>query len=395
YQSMTGDAARGFEERIRDDIRISKLRENVTSGVSVTDEEVKEEYKKRFEKVKASYASIPFKDFEKDVVYQETGLLEFYNQNKNAFRKPEAINVKYIGIFFSSFDKEVFISEEAVRKYFEENVNDYKKPDSEGMPELTEEIKKSISDKLAMDTKTSLAEELAYKALDMARDKKDLDKTAKALGLETSETGFFSMQDEVPGIGWSYEFTKTGFEMEPGQISNVLVKADNGFYVIQLAEKRKSYIPEFIGAKDVVRDLYVKNGSAKLAEKEAQKTSLAINNLVKSGKTFDDACKELPLEQKQTGLITRDSYIPGMGPAGSLVESCVSLKPGEISLPVKMQETWVIARLDEYQAIDENKFLEEKENFRENILTKKKQEAFDKWFEELKKRAMLVSYTGN
>ncbi|MBU1933461.1 MAG: peptidyl-prolyl cis-trans isomerase [Candidatus Omnitrophica bacterium] len=395
YKSMVGDAARGFEERIRDDIRISKLRERVTSGVTITDEEVREEYDKKFEKIKASYVSMLFKEFEKEVDCKEADLLELYNQNKDTFRKPEAINVEYVGVLFSSFDKEVPISEEAVRKYFEETIDAYKKPDSEELPELTEDIKKSISDKLAMDRKMSLAEELAYKVLDAARDKNDLGKATGSFGLEKNETGFFSMQDEVPGIGWSYEFTKTGFELKKGQISDVLVKTGKGFYIIRLADKRESYIPGFTEAKESVMDLYVKNASVRLAEKKAKKTFLTISRMIKSGKTFNSAYQAFSLEQKQTELITRDSYISALGPAAGLVESCASLKPGEISPPVKMQDSWVIARLDEYQAIDENKFMEERESFRENILARKKQEVFDKWFEELKERAGLITYTGD
>ena len=44
YKSILKEGARGFEEKIRDDIRISKLRENIVSNVFVSEEEVKEEY---------------------------------------------------------------------------------------------------------------------------------------------------------------------------------------------------------------------------------------------------------------------------------------------------------------------------------------------------------------
>ena len=85
--------------------------------------------------------------------------------------------------------------------------------------------------------------------------------------------------------------------------------------------------------------------------------------------------------------------MPMLGPAKEFVESVASLKDNEISSPIKMQESWVIVRLDGYKDIDEIKFIEEKEDFKNDLLEKKKQEVFDEWFERLKKEANFVSYT--
>ena len=302
------------------------------------------------------------------------------------------IRDRYIGVLFSGFDDEVSIGEEPVRKYFEEHLEDYKKPGSEEIPEFTDDIKNRISEKLSSDRKRSLAEELAYKVLDSALEKNNLNEPAREFNLQSGRTGFFGMQEAVPDIGWSYEFTKTGFELEIGEISGALIKTDKGFYIIQLAERRKSYAPEFEEAKEAVKEAYIKNKSAELAGHEAKKIYEVISGRLKAGENFRDICGELSLEIKQTDLIARDAYVPGLGMAASLVDACASLKPGEISPPIKMQDNWVIARLDEYQGMDEDEFLGEKEEFSENFLEKKRQEAFDQWFEVLKKQAGFVNY---
>ena len=261
------------------------------------------------------------------------------------------------------------------------------------MPTLDETIKKGISEKLAMEKKKSLAEELAYTVLDKALDKKNLDEAASPFALETKETGFFDMQQEIPGIGWSYEFTKKGFELEPEEIPNVLIKADNGFYIIQLKEKKESYLPLFAEVRDSVIESYIKSESIKLSEKKAKKVYLAIKNELSPTEGFENIVREIGLEPKQTDFITRDGYIATLGPAREFVEACVSLKTSQIAGPVKMLESWVIARLDEYEDIDEVKFIEEKKGFREELLSRKKEAAFDKWFEGLKKEANFVSHT--
>jgi len=390
YKAMLRDSVRAFEEKLRDDIRISKLREKVTARISVTDEEVKLAYKKKHEKIKASYISVPFKDFERDVRYQESDITEFYEGRKENFRTPEHINVKYIDIAFESFDKEVYIKEDQINRYFEEHISDFKKPDSEEMPTLDEAIKKDISERLALERKKSLAEELAYKVLDMVMDKNGLDEVAPLFTLESKETGFFSMQEEIPGIGWSYGFTSKAFELEPGEISNSLIKTDKAFYIIQLKEKKDSYIPEFREVRDSVIDTFTKERSIKFAEKKAKKLYLTLSP---QGKGKGEGLEDIGLEIKQTDSMTRDGYIPTLGPAREFVEACASLETGQVAGPVKMQESWAIMRLDEYEDMDEVKFIEEKEDFKEGLLSRKKQEAFDKWFEELKKQANFVSHT--
>ena len=81
-----------------------------------------------------------------------------------------------------------------------------------------------------------------------------------------------------------------------------------------------------------------------------------------------------------------------MGPAREFVDKCASLNIGDIAPPIKMLEVWTIARLDEYQGIDESKFIEEEINFKESLLSKKRESEFNKWFEGLKIRAGFVNY---
>ena len=390
YKSILGTSAKAFEEKIRDDLRITKLREKVISSVSINDEESKEEYKKKHEKIKASYVAVPFLDFEKDAHFEEKDLVNHYETNKEKFRKPEQINVNYIEVLLSSFDDQVYIEDDSVKRYFEEHVSEYKKPDSEEIPELDEEIKKDITKKLSLERKKSLAEELSYKALDTVIDKKNLESASQSFGLEIKETGFFNMQQEIPGIGWSYEFTKKGFELTKGEISNVLIKTGAGFYIIQLKEKKSSYIPDFEETRETVVESFTKDLSIKLAGKKSEKVYKSIS--VSKGKGLETIAGEIKKEIKTTDAITRDSYIPTLGPAREFVDKCASLNIGEIAPPIKMLEIWAIARLDEYQGIDEGKFTEEEADFKEDLLSGKKETEFNKWFAELKIRADFVNY---
>ena len=87
--------------------------------------------------------------------------------------------------------------------------------------------------RITLQIKTSLAENLGYSVLDQVMQKKNLEEPAKDNSVEIKETGFFSANEEVPGIGWSYDFTKAGFELQKNEISGILNKTDMRFYNIQ------------------------------------------------------------------------------------------------------------------------------------------------------------------
>jgi parvulin-like peptidyl-prolyl isomerase len=103
YKLTMTDQARDFEEKIRDDILVGKLREKIVSDVYITEAEVKNAYKENFEKIKLSYTALPFNAFEKDITYKDDDLIKTYNTDKESFKKPEQVNVRYVQILFSDF----------------------------------------------------------------------------------------------------------------------------------------------------------------------------------------------------------------------------------------------------------------------------------------------------
>jgi len=342
YKSMLQDTARSFEEKLRDDLLISKLKDKITFDIKVNDEDVKNEYKKKFEKIKSSYALIPFIDSEKDAQYDDSVLENFYEQNKQAFEKNEQINIKYIEI--------------------------------------------PLSD--------PSAEELAYKVLDQVNTKKNLEEPARVNSLEIKETGFFSANEEIPNIGWSYDFAKAGFELQKNEINRMLVKTTKGLYVIQLKEKKEPYIPDYAEAKDIVKKEFIKEESIKLSQKKSEAIYLDIANSIKTNETFENAVKKYGLQVKQTDFIARDGYIPEIGPAKEFIDIASSIKIGSISKPLKTLQGWVILEPLELKSIDEVKFIEEKNRFKENLLANRKEEKFNNYFQDLKANAGFVSYTG-
>ncbi len=70
--------------------------------------------------------------------------------------------------------------------------------------------------------------------------------------LHYNKTGFFTINGNVPGVGYSVEFNATAFALQPGQVSD-LVGTDRGYYYIKLLEKTKFDSAAFNAQKDQIR----------------------------------------------------------------------------------------------------------------------------------------------
>ncbi|MCC7265095.1 MAG: peptidylprolyl isomerase [Candidatus Latescibacteria bacterium] len=64
----------------------------------------------------------------------------------------------------------------------------------------------------------------------------NLTQAATALGLEAHTTEPFARADQVPGVGRNNAFIKTAFQLQPGQVSEV-VTMPRGAYLLRLVEK--------------------------------------------------------------------------------------------------------------------------------------------------------------
>ena len=129
------------------------------------------------------------------------------------------------------------------------------------------------------------------------------------------------------------------------------------------------------------------------AGKKSEEISLNINNGIRAKKKLENAVKEYGLQVKQTDFIGRDDYVPEIGPAQEFVDTAFSLKIGDISRPLKALHGWVIIQPLEIKPMEEAKFAEEKDKFKETLLAEKKEREFNKWFQDLQKKAGFISYT--
>jgi peptidyl-prolyl cis-trans isomerase D len=329
-----------FEEQMRQNLIISKLYKAVTDSLNVSEENVKEEYKKMNEQMALYYiAGIP-SDFVKDIIAPEEEVKDYFAKNSLQFKEPISFNIEYISLTPEEKDEEI------------------------------------IKDKI---------ERVIWRL----NKKEGFTKVAKEFNLGVKETGLFSQVDPIPGIGWSPQILNLISKLRIGEFSPP-IHIDKNYYILRLKEKKESYIPDFQVIKEKIKERFIKDKSRGIAKEKIENCLKKLKELY-PGKSidFDKVAKLYGLKSDSTQLFKYGSYIEGIGASDNFFTVAQNLKEDEFSKIIDMPSGFYIIKLKAKIPIDEKEFKEEKDEFRKRLLMQKRVEYFSKFLEELKRRVRI------
>lgn len=420
YQQRLGHRLTKFEQQMKEDIAIAKLRNDVISEVVVEDEEVLAEYTKERRQAALSVIVIDPAQYESEIAVSDAALEKYYEEHKEAFKTADQISIRYIEILLSDIEKTVEIPDKDIEAYYEANLEEYGEevvdtlvlpeggsasPDvagdaaeTEGPKSKTvikyrnlEEVKDEIREELKQEVLQAAVATTVRRVEDNLYEYFDLEKVAHDFSFTIQETGYFSENQPIPDIGFSQPIAKAAFALEVvGDVSE-LVKTPEGYYILQLKDKKESYIPPFQEAKESVKAQYLREQSLLRAEKKAEELRTQIQDSIQNGgKTLEETASILGYEVQKTELFTLSGYIPYIGFSPETSALIANLALNEIAPVISNQQGSFIIRLDELQDVDKELFAQQKEGFREKMVIRKQSEYYQKWFEELKEKANLT-----
>src|SRR5207248_491992 len=97
-QTAFGTNRTDFENQVKEDMELNRLQALITGGVTVSDQAVREAYRKQGTKVKFDYAVISSDDVKKTINPSEAELQDFFKENaaKYAQAIPETRKIEYV-----------------------------------------------------------------------------------------------------------------------------------------------------------------------------------------------------------------------------------------------------------------------------------------------------------
>jgi peptidyl-prolyl cis-trans isomerase D len=264
-----------FEDGIKRDIAIRRLQALVTAGVTVSDQEVRETYRKSSIKIKFDYAVISSDDLRKTINPPDSELEAFFK--KNAARYAEAMPEQRRITYFAFTPNELpggvqQPTQQQIQQYYAAHQSEY------SLPEQARSRHILIKVAPGADAKTDAAAKARADAIlkqlqaggnwtDLAKKNSD-DPGSKDSG---GELGFSQRGQMVP------EFDNAIFTQKIGDIK--IVKSQFGYHIVQVEERQAAHTQALNDVLPTIQATLVREQSAQAEENYARAlTSEAIKN---------------------------------------------------------------------------------------------------------------------
>ncbi len=300
-----------FERRMKEDLLVSKLRSILESGLTVSDQDIKQQFERENTKVKFQYAVVAIADLRDSIHPTEKELRDFYDKNKQRYVDsiPEKRKAEYALVDTSRIRDKVKLTQQEVQQYYNQHEDEYRVP---------EEVK--VRHILVRTPPPDEKGKVDEKAVEQARQKAQslLDKLKK--GADFAELAKKNSDD--PGsaaqggsLGWIQrgqtvsEFEQTAFSLPVGQISG-LVRTTFGFHIIQVEDKQQAHLKPL---QEVQADIE-KVLTAQKAADLAQALATRVQNQARTA-SLQAVAQQNGLQPVTTDLFSRNDSLPGLGSA--------------------------------------------------------------------------------
>jgi peptidyl-prolyl cis-trans isomerase D len=249
------------------------------------------------------------------------------------------------------------------------------------------DAKQDIRKKLAEERAKYLAYDAADSIFDAIFQGSRLDAIAAEHKLTLHTTDFFTRQNPPQVAAQKAEFAKVAFELPEDEGSEVQDFGD-GYYILEVVEKRPAQIPEFKAVEQKVRADLIKEKQAEKAKQDAE----AVLAALKDGVSLQEAGRQFDLESRSTGFFKRDGAIPNIGYESEISRAAFSLSdknklPGQV---LKGRKGFYVIEFAQRKEPDPAAFEKEKPDIQERLLQQKRFMTFEAWLEQVKNRSEIV-----
>ena len=248
-----------------------------------------------------------------------------------------------------------------------------------------DEVRAAITEQLKTEKVQRQATALAGEIGKTVKIPADLDKAATARGWKVQESGFFSREEPILGLGVSPQVTAAVFELKEGEVSPAL-RVGRGFVFAALAGRQDPTIPKLEDVKARVTDDVIKEKASTLAASKAQ----TADAVLKTAPDFAAAAKKLGFEAKTSDVITRGTALPDVGLNQSVESAVFAMTPGSVSDPIKTLDGTTIVKLVERKDVTPDELKSARDSVRAQLLEERRNQFLTSYMTKAKQKMNIV-----
>ncbi|HUO60667.1 MAG TPA: peptidyl-prolyl cis-trans isomerase [Candidatus Acidoferrales bacterium] len=307
-----------FEDLVKKQLTLRKLRAVITSGVTVTNAEVHDEYMKSREKVKFDYAVLNAADLEKQVQVSESELRAYYEKNQAQFANsiPEQRKVKYVLIDATNLPEKPKVSDADLQAYYNAHQDQFKVPESATVRHILIKTPLPGPDGKVDQKAADAAKAKAQDVLKQVKAGGDFAALAKKYSEDapTAKNGGLVGQ-LVQGSGAAPEIEKVAFTLQKGQTSD-LIPTSYGFEIIKVDERTAAHQKTLAEVKSQIEPIVMRDAAQKAAQQLAQKVETDAKT-----QGLEKAAAANHLTVTTTDFFPRTASLPGLGSAPQFMDA--------------------------------------------------------------------------
>lgn len=324
-----------FEDAVRKSMLTEKFAQMITDGITVSPEEVGEEFRRRNEKITIEYALVKPDELESKVSVSDAELSAHFEKNKASYQVPEKRTIRYALLDSAQARSGVSVSDAELRAYYNENIAQYR---TENRARVSHILFKTDG---KTDAEVAEIRKKAEDVLKQARGKAKFEDLAK----QHSED---ATKDKGGEIGWIIanqalpEYEKAAFSMTKGALSDVL-KTQIGLYIIKLQDRENARTQPFEEVRAQILPVLTAQKADRAVSDLADKIGSTVRQNTRT--TIDDLAKQFAMSVGEAGpSAVREPY-GALGASPALDDAVYRLREGELSAPIQVPQGHVVLSL--------------------------------------------------
>ena len=366
-----------FETEVKNALLQQKFQQLVTDGITASDDEVREEFRRENEKIKLDYVMIKPDDLQSKVAVSDADLAAYFDKQKAQYVVPERRTVDYAILTLAELRQRSPVTEDEEKAYYQSNINQYKLEDRAHVAHI---LFKTVG---MTDAEAAEVKKKAEDVLNKAKHGGNFADLAKQYSEDTTK-------DKGGDLGWIVrgqtvpEFEAAAFSLPKGSISD-LVKTQYGFHIIQVIDRETARTQTL----DEVKASIVNQLQQEKAEQLGENISAQIADEIRRGGRvpIEDLAKKFNMTTGQAKLVEANQPLPELGNAPGLMDTIFHQRAGDVGAPIHTDLGYVVLSVKDIQPSHAAQLAEVRDRVASDFRHEKAVELAKTRAEELAKRA--------
>lgn len=304
-----------YEAQLRRDLALEALREAVVGTAITSDAEIERLVALQRQERRAGWLTVSAAAFEDEVSVDDAAVQEYYEANRDRYRRPEAVRLRYVLLDPQRLAADTEVSEDTLRERYQERVAQAERGAPRRIRHILVEVPESADD---------AAVAAAREEAQALRERIQGGEPFAAVAEEASDDPGSARQGGDLGLvrrgDFVEPFEEAAWSLEEGELSEP-VRTEFGWHLIEVTEVRAADVPPFEELRDELRrEVARERAERRLYELGNELETLAFEN----PDSLRPAAEALGVQVQETGWISPEGGGEGIAAEPAVLEAAFS-----------------------------------------------------------------------